>query len=71
MSRALYLWHMNNKMYYRVTASVFAIIALLHAARAVLGWEAIIDGAAIPIWVSYAAVLIAGYLAFRGFTAKV
>lgn len=57
-------------MYYRVTATIFAVIALAHAARVVFGWEAIINDIEIPMYASYVAVLISGYLAFRGFTVK-
>ena len=57
---------MKKKTYYRLVTAIFAIIAILHAARAVYGWEATVGDVTIPIWVSYAAVLIAGYLAVRG-----
>ena len=59
---------MNEKEYYRYASLAFLIIALGHAARAIYGWDAIIGGVEIPIWFSWVAVVLAGYLAFRGFT---
>jgi hypothetical protein len=58
---------LTHKNYYRITAVIFAVIALLHALRAVYGWEAVLGGVVIPVWVSWVAVVIAGYLAVRGF----
>lgn len=57
---------MNTKIYYRVVAVIFSIIALLHAMRLFYGWEATIGGAIIPLWMSIFGVAISGYLAFRG-----
>ena len=59
---------MNNKEYYRIASLAFFIIAIGHATRAVYGWDAVIAGVAIPIWCSWVAVALAGYLAFRGFS---
>lgn len=57
-------------MYYRVTATLFLIIAVLHLLRVVYGWEAVLGGVVIPMYVSYVAIVVAGYLAYRGFTSK-
>ena len=57
---------MSKKAYYLSVSVIFAIIAVLHLARALYGWEAVIGGVSIPVWVSWAAVVIAGYLAVRG-----
>lgn len=58
---------MSNNIYYTTVASVFLVIAILHLIRAVKGWEAVIAGASIPIWFSWVAVALAGYLSIRGF----
>lgn len=42
---------------------VLALIALLHLLRIVLGWEVIVNGVAIPLWVSGVALVIAAGLA--------
>lgn len=57
---------MNTKMYYKVVAGIFSIIAVLHLVRLFYGWDAIIGGAVIPLWMSAVGAAIAGYLAFRG-----
>lgn len=61
---------MSTKLYYKITATVFAVIAVLHAIRVLNGWEATISGFEVPLWMSYVAVLVAGYLSYRGFTTK-
>jgi hypothetical protein len=58
---------MKKKTYYTTAATVFAIVALAHLIRAMQEWEAIVAGAAIPVWFSWVAVALAGYLAIRGF----
>jgi uncharacterized membrane protein YozB (DUF420 family) len=58
---------MKKKQYYVLAAVLFAIIAVAHALRAVYQWEAVIAGVTIPLWFSWVAVGIAGYLAIRGF----
>ncbi len=60
----------NRKTYYQVTSLVFLIIAVLHAMRLLYGWDAYIAGVFVPLWVSGAAVIIAGYLSYRGYTWK-
>ncbi len=57
---------MNKKSYYKIVSVIFAIITALHLLRAVNGWEATLAGVSVPLWISWAAVLIAGYLSVRG-----
>ena len=45
---------------------IFLIIAVLHLVRIILGWGAVIAGWVVPEWVSWAALIIAGFLAFHG-----
>jgi hypothetical protein len=61
---------MTNKTYYKLAAIIFLIVALGHLVRIINGWEAVINDVEIPMWISVAAVLIAGYLSYRGFTTK-
>lgn len=51
----------------RVTALIFLAIAVLHGLRLYYGWGAIVGGWLVPMWLSWAAVLVAAYLAFQGF----
>lgn len=57
----------NNKWYFTASSIVFTVIAIAHLARIIFILEASIAGYPIPLWVSGAAVIIAGYLATRGF----
>ena len=58
---------MKKKTYYTTAATIFAIVALAHLARAIQGWEAVVAGVVIPVRFSWVAVALAGYLAIRGF----
>lgn len=57
----------KRQKYYLITAIVFTIIAVVHLIRGFAGWEANMGGVDIPLWVSWVAVVIAGYLAVRGY----
>lgn len=57
---------MKQQTFALVAGIIFLIIALLHLARLIYGWDAVINGAAIPLWGSIVAVAVAGYLALQG-----
>jgi len=59
---------MDKKVYYKTVSTIFLIIGILHLLRIFQGWEAVIGGVVIPLWASWAAVIIAGYLSYRGFS---
>jgi hypothetical protein len=61
---------METRSYSRVAAIVFAVIAALQLVRALSGWELTLNGAAIPLWASWLASVVAGALAFIGLTAS-
>jgi len=44
-------------------ALIFALVALLHLLRLLLGWKVTVDGIDVPMWVSVLGMLIAGVLA--------
>ena len=58
---------MNRKSYFLATAVLFSVICLLQLARIVLGWEAVIGGWSVPMWISWLAVAITGALAYFGY----
>ncbi len=58
----------DQKTYSFVTAIIFLVIAVLHLLRLILGWHAEIGGWTMPFWLSWAALVVAGYLAYTGFT---
>lgn len=59
---------MDRKTYICVTAIIFLIISVLHLARAFLGWEASIAGLVVPVWGSWVALVVSGFLAYSGFS---
>jgi len=61
---------LNRKTYMMVTATLFLVMAIIHLLRIILGWQVEIGGLSIPFWVSWLGVLVAGALAYFGFTEK-
>ncbi len=57
---------MDQKTYFLTTAIIFLIITVLHVLRLTLGWSAVIGGWEIPIWLSWIALILAGYLSYKG-----
>ena len=47
-----------------IAIAIFALGSVVHLSRLLLGWELIINGIAISIWVSGLAFVLAGGLAF-------
>jgi len=58
---------MDKKTYVAAATIVFSIVALLHLARILAGWDVSIGGWAVPLWVSWVALLVSGFLAYSGF----
>ena len=58
---------MTQRTFSKVAGVIFLLIAILHALRLAYGWPAVIGGWAVPMWLSWAALIIAGYLAYQGF----
>ena len=61
---------MDKNQSLMLAAVIFGVIALLHLIRAVLGLEAMIASYEIPAWISYFAVIVAGYLAWLMYNAS-
>ncbi len=59
---------MNQKFYLLATAIIFSIIAVLHWARIVLDWNAVIAGWSVPMWLSWVAIVVSVVFAYYGFT---
>ena len=58
---------MSQKAFLTVTGTIFGVIALLHLARILAGWQARIGTFEVPAWLSWISVAVAGYLAFSAF----
>jgi protein-S-isoprenylcysteine O-methyltransferase Ste14 len=59
-----------HKKYFLISAVVFSLAALLHALRVLLGLELTLGSTVIPVWLSIAAVIVAGALAYFGYWAS-
>jgi hypothetical protein len=55
------------KAYLGVSGAIFGIVALLHLLRLALDWPARIGTWSVPMWVSWAALLLAGGLCVWAF----
>jgi hypothetical protein len=51
------------RRYVLVSALVFDALTALQLVRLLLGWPVIVNGFAVPLWVSGVAVLVAGTMA--------
>jgi len=45
---------------------IFTIIALLHLVRIIYGWDPVVEGWTVPKWISWVALVVAGYLGYEG-----
>ncbi|MBI2176349.1 hypothetical protein HYU40_03295 [Candidatus Woesearchaeota archaeon] len=55
---------MDKKTFSTIAGVVFAVIAVLHLLRAILGWQAVIGSFEVPMWLSWVAAVVAAYLAY-------
>lgn len=60
---------MSARGYARLAAVVFTIVAVLQLLRALTGFEIAVGGEVMPLWPSWVAAVVAGFLAYLGFTA--
>jgi len=57
---------MSQKTFALTAGVIFLLIALGHIFRVVFGAELLVEGRTIPMWASWVAVIVAGYLAYEG-----
>ena len=58
---------MSQKTFTLTAGVVFSLITVLHVLRLLFGWEAVIGGWDVPLWISWAALAVSGYLAYTAF----
>ena len=61
---------MTSNTFGRTSGAIFLLIAVLHVCRLIWRWEALIGGWHVPLWISGAAAVVSGYLAYTAFTLK-
>ena len=57
---------MSQKTFSLVAGLTFLLVAAIHVLRLALEWRVDLAGWAIPMWVSWVAIPVAGFLAFEG-----
>jgi hypothetical protein len=57
---------MTEKTFATIAAVIFALVALLHLLRLVMGWSIVIDSWTVPMWVSWVGLVVAGGLSYYG-----
>lgn len=55
---------MDQKTFTIVAGVIFAVVALLHLLRILMGWPAVIGGWTVPMWVSWIGLVVAGGLSY-------
>lgn len=58
---------MKRTTFLHTAGVVFAIVSVLHVLRLLQGWEAVIGGWNVPMWLSWLAAAVAGYLSYAAF----
>lgn len=58
---------MSQRTFSLVAGVVFGLIALGHVLRIIFRWSIVIQGFSVPMWASWLAVVVIGYLAYEGF----
>ncbi len=57
---------MSQKSFSLVAGLIFFVVAVLHILRLVMDWNVVFAGWSVPMWVSWIALPIAGFLAYEG-----
>ena len=57
----------KDVLFLRALWIIITTVATLHLVRAVMGWSLAVESFEIPIWLSYVAFLVLGYLSYRLF----
>ena len=57
---------MNRRSYCVITGIIFIVIALAHLLRIFYGWRVVIGASTVPEWISWVALVVAGYLGYEG-----
>ena len=55
------------RTYLRVSGIIFCTVGTLHFLRLFTGWEVVISGWVVPVWLSIFGVLLAWYLSYSAF----
>jgi len=59
---------MTQKTFTQTAGVIFTIVTVLHLLRLLLGWEAVIGGWDVPVWFSWLALALSGFLSYTAFS---
>jgi len=57
---------MDQTTFSIVAGLIFAVVALVHLLRILLGWPVVIDDWTVPMWVSWIGLVVTGVLSYSG-----
>ena len=58
---------MKKKTFFITVGIVFLVVAILHFKRSVFGWTFVLNDWDVPMWVSWVAAVVAGFLSYHAF----
>ena len=61
---------MNQESFTRTAGLIFTLVAVLHLLRILLSWDAVIGGWHVPLWLSWLALAVSGFLGYTAFTLR-
>ena len=61
---------MKSKSYFSFSTLIFSVVAVVHLIRAINGAVVSVGSTTLPVWGSWVAVLVAGYMAYQGWNLR-
>ena len=59
---------LSAKIFLKLVGIIFAVIGTVHLLRLIFGWQIVLVGWVVPVWISAFGVVIAWYLAYNAFS---
>ncbi len=59
---------LSAKTFLQLVGTIFTIIGTLHLLRLLTGWQVVLVGWAVPLWISLFGAVIGWYLAYTAFS---
>jgi hypothetical protein len=57
---------MKSHNFAQAATAILVLAGSLHLIRTILGWEVVIGGWTVPVWLSWVAIFVTGYLVYHG-----
>ena len=59
---------MSAKSFFQLAGTIFGVIGTLHILRLFTGWQIILIGWEVPVWISFFGAIIGWFLAYTAFS---